>query len=245
MRYTRCMAERVEQHDSLTVEEYLKLEESATVRHEYVGGEIFAMVGATKRHNRIIVNITGRLWGAARGGDCRVYSESVKLRVADDVIYYPDVMVACGPEGDDPLVEDASLSGGRGSLTKHRDDGPAREARGLQAHARPRGVPDRLPGPEMGRAPPPRRGRHLAPGRSRRRRPFLCPLSRDKLIPLRDLRGFGVRLRHGISKNPETCNLKPDTSLPTPLQLAGPLGVALAEVEDPDTERHEDDAHDQ
>jgi Uma2 family endonuclease len=100
------MAERVEQHDSLTVEEYLKLEESATVRHEYVGGEIFAMVGATKLHNRIIVNITGRLWEAARGGDCRVYSESVKLRVAEDVIYYPDVMVACGPEGDDPLVED-------------------------------------------------------------------------------------------------------------------------------------------
>lgn len=91
----------------MTVEEYLKLEESATVRHEYVGGEIFAMVGATKRHNRIIVNIVGRLWEAARSGSCRVYSESVKLRVADDVIYYPDVMVACGPEGDDPLVEDA------------------------------------------------------------------------------------------------------------------------------------------
>ncbi len=100
------MAESIEQHDSLTVEEYLKLEEGATVRHEYVGGEIFAMVGATKRHNRIIVNITARLWGAARGGDCRVYSEGVKLRVAEDVIYYPDVMVACGPEGDDPLVED-------------------------------------------------------------------------------------------------------------------------------------------
>ncbi|CAA9441845.1 MAG: hypothetical protein AVDCRST_MAG58-29 [uncultured Rubrobacteraceae bacterium] len=100
------MAECVKPHDSLTVDEYLKLEESATVRHEYVGGEIFAMVGATKRHNRIIVNITGRLWGAARGGDCRVYSESVKLRVSDDVIYYPDVMVACGPEGNDPLVED-------------------------------------------------------------------------------------------------------------------------------------------
>jgi Uma2 family endonuclease len=35
-----------------------------------------------------------------------VYSESVKLRVADDVIYYPDLMVACGPEGGDPLIED-------------------------------------------------------------------------------------------------------------------------------------------
>lgn len=100
------MAERVTKDKPLTVDEYLKLEESATVRHEYVGGEIFAMVGATKRHNRIIGNIYSRLWGAARGGDCRVYSESVKLRVADDVIYYPDLMVACGPEGDDPLVED-------------------------------------------------------------------------------------------------------------------------------------------
>src|SRR3712207_4092571 len=93
------MAERVKPYDTLTVDEYLALEESATVRHEYVGGEIFAMVGATKRHNRIIGNIYGRLWGSARGGPCRVYSESVKLRVADDAIYYPDLMVACGPEG--------------------------------------------------------------------------------------------------------------------------------------------------
>ena len=102
------MAERVTPTPhSLTIEEYLKLEESATVRHEYVGGEIFAMVGATKRHNRIIGNIYSRLWGAARGDDCLVYSHSVKLRVSDDVIYYPDLMVACGPEGDDPLVENA------------------------------------------------------------------------------------------------------------------------------------------
>jgi Uma2 family endonuclease len=101
------MVERVTPHHPLTIEEYLKLEEAATVRHEYVGGEVFALIGATKRHNRIIVNITTRLWGAARGGDCRVYSESVKLRVSDDVIYYPDVIVSCGPEGNDPLVEDA------------------------------------------------------------------------------------------------------------------------------------------
>ncbi len=57
------MVERIKPNDSLTADEYLALEESATVRHEYVGGEIFAMVGATKRHNRIIVNISGHLWG--------------------------------------------------------------------------------------------------------------------------------------------------------------------------------------
>jgi Uma2 family endonuclease len=29
----------------------------------------------------------------------------VKLKVADDVVYYPDVMVACGPPGEHPLLE--------------------------------------------------------------------------------------------------------------------------------------------
>ena len=100
------MAAPTASHDSLSVGEYLELEAVATVRHEYVGGEIFAMVGATERHNRIVGNILVRLWEAVRGGDCRVYAESAKLRVADDVIYYPGVMVACGPEGNDPVVED-------------------------------------------------------------------------------------------------------------------------------------------
>jgi Uma2 family endonuclease len=63
LRYPLRMAEQVKPRDSLTVDEYLKLEESATVRHEYVGGEIFAMVDATKRHNTIIGNISGCLWG--------------------------------------------------------------------------------------------------------------------------------------------------------------------------------------
>jgi Uma2 family endonuclease len=88
----------------LTVEEYLLFEETAEVRHEYVGGSIFAMVGAMKRHNRIVFNIARKLADSADDANCRVYTEAVKLRVAADVIYYPDVMVACEPD-DDPLVE--------------------------------------------------------------------------------------------------------------------------------------------
>ncbi len=99
------MVERVETHKLLTVEEYLKLEETATVKHEYVAGTIHAMVGATKRHNRIALNTATRLLAAARGGSCRIYAMDVKVRV-EDVFYYPDVMVSCGPENDDPLVED-------------------------------------------------------------------------------------------------------------------------------------------
>lgn len=88
----------------LTVEEYLDLEETSEVRHEYVGGNVFAMVGATKRHNRIITNILRKLADAADDASCRVYAEAVKLRVSEDVFYYPDVMVACEPD-EDPLVE--------------------------------------------------------------------------------------------------------------------------------------------
>ncbi|MCA1687107.1 MAG: Uma2 family endonuclease [Actinobacteria bacterium] len=101
------MAERATPHRLPTVEEYLALEEESAVRHEYVAGMIYAHAGATKRHNRIALNIAARLIEAARGGSCRVYSSDVKLRAADDVFYYPDVMVVCGPENDESLYEDA------------------------------------------------------------------------------------------------------------------------------------------
>jgi Uma2 family endonuclease len=101
------MADPITPHKLPSVEEYLALEEESTVRHEYVAGMIHAHAGATKRHYRIALNIATRLVEAARGGSCRVYSSDVKLRAADDVFYYPDVMVVCGPENDEPLYEDA------------------------------------------------------------------------------------------------------------------------------------------
>ena len=76
------MAERAETHKLLTVGEYLKLEEAATVKPEYVAGTIHAMVGMTKRHNRIALNIATRLLGA-RGGLCRVYAGDVFASLLD------------------------------------------------------------------------------------------------------------------------------------------------------------------
>src|SRR5919197_6022526 len=91
----------------MSMGDFLRLEGASPPRHEYVAGEVYALSGATRRHNRIAGNIFARLWTAARGGPCRVYMSDVKLHVARDVIYYPDVMVACGPEGNDPLIEHA------------------------------------------------------------------------------------------------------------------------------------------
>jgi Uma2 family endonuclease len=63
--------------------------------------------GASPRHNRITLDIASRLTAAARGTPCRVYMSDVKLRVAEEIVYYPDVMIACGPPGEDPLLETA------------------------------------------------------------------------------------------------------------------------------------------
>lgn len=99
------MSESVGPGEFLTVEEYLAFEETSAVKHEYVGGRLFAMTGTTKRHNRIVFNIARKLDDAAEGSTCEVYFEAIKLRVAGDVFYYPDVMVTCEPD-DDPLIED-------------------------------------------------------------------------------------------------------------------------------------------
>ena len=99
------MVERAATRGSLSVEDYLDMEKTATVRHEYVAGEIYAMVGVSRRHSRIAGNVFRRLANAAAGGPCRVHQSDVKLRI-DDVFYYPDVMVACGPEPEDPYYED-------------------------------------------------------------------------------------------------------------------------------------------
>ena len=84
----------------LTGEEFLRFVAHAEERHEFVGGRIYAMTGATARHNLIAGNIHFRLRLLAQGGPCRVYQEGAQLRLPTDV-YYPDVMVVCAPDGDD------------------------------------------------------------------------------------------------------------------------------------------------
>jgi Uma2 family endonuclease len=50
----------------LTVEEYLAFEHASADRHEYVAGAVYAMTGASRRHNRIVGNVVNRLWTAVR-----------------------------------------------------------------------------------------------------------------------------------------------------------------------------------
>jgi Uma2 family endonuclease len=96
--------------DLVSVEEYLAADATTDdTRLEYVAGHIFALAGATKRHALIAGNIYARFHAATEGLGCRVYQSDVRVRVACDMRFYPDVMVACGgdPSQEDPIEETA------------------------------------------------------------------------------------------------------------------------------------------
>jgi Uma2 family endonuclease len=85
----------------LSVAEYLAGEKDGAVRHEYVDGQVYAMAGASARHNRIALNIAGRLNDHLTGDECEAFMADMKIRVAPDLFYYPDVVVTCDPPGGD------------------------------------------------------------------------------------------------------------------------------------------------
>ena len=77
-----------------SVEEYFGIEEMSPVRHEYFGGEIYAMAGGSRNHNQIAQNIT-RTFDGLRDR-CRAYLSDVRLRTPGGLYTYPDVMLICG-----------------------------------------------------------------------------------------------------------------------------------------------------
>ena len=81
-----------------TLEDYLAWDNDQLEKHEFYRGEIFAMVGARRVHGEVSLNIATALKTHLRGGACRVFVESMKVKVADDAIFYPDVFVTCNAQ---------------------------------------------------------------------------------------------------------------------------------------------------
>jgi Uma2 family endonuclease len=67
----------------LTPEEYLVRERLAPTKSEYYRGEVFAMAGASERHNLIVTNLVLSLGTSLRGRNCRVYSSDMRVLVCD------------------------------------------------------------------------------------------------------------------------------------------------------------------
>jgi Uma2 family endonuclease len=94
----------------MSLRDYLAFEEQSIIKHEYVAGEVYAMSGVTIRHGRIALNIAAHLRAAARVRRCAIVLSEVKLRVAADRFYYPDLIIACGYAADvELIIEEPSL----------------------------------------------------------------------------------------------------------------------------------------
>jgi len=80
----------------LSEADYLAGERDGQIRHELIGGQAYAMTGASDKHNKICGNFLYQLIGAlrAKGSPCSVYVNDIKVKVQHD-FYYPDIMVVC------------------------------------------------------------------------------------------------------------------------------------------------------
>ena len=91
----------------LTPEEYLEIERKSEERHEYFGGEIFAMPGENRNHSLISVNLNGLLWQYLKGKDFEAYINKMRVFVPETGLYtYPDLVVVCGePKFQDDILD--------------------------------------------------------------------------------------------------------------------------------------------
>lgn len=82
-----------------TPQEYLELERAAEYKSEYYQGEIFAMAGASRNHNRITENLSIDIGFFLKGKSCRSYSSDFRTHIPANGLYtYPDLLVVCGKE---------------------------------------------------------------------------------------------------------------------------------------------------
>jgi Uma2 family endonuclease len=117
----------------LSVADYLAGELTSDVKHEYLGGAVYAMAGAANTHNLVAVNIISGFRQRLRGHQCRTFNSDTKLRIKLPThlrFYYPDAMVVCrlnpGHETfqDEPSIVVEVLS----PATRRIDEGEKREA---------------------------------------------------------------------------------------------------------------------
>ena len=87
----------------LTPEEYIVAERKATLKNEYLSGEIVAMSGASDTHNLITMNTATALYNQLADRGCRVYASDMRVGISAGISYfYPDIAVTC----DKPRFED-------------------------------------------------------------------------------------------------------------------------------------------
>ncbi len=87
----------------LSDKEYLAFEREAEERHEYYRGEMFAMSGASFKHNVIEDNLRVLLGTFLKDRKCRSFGSNLRVHIPANTLYtYPDILIVC----DEPAFTD-------------------------------------------------------------------------------------------------------------------------------------------
>jgi Uma2 family endonuclease len=93
----------------ISIDDYLAGELTSDVRHEYLGGRVYAMAGGRTVHNRVATNFLVAIGRRLEGKPCEPFNSDMKVRVRFPThtrFYYPDAMVVCEPNPPDATFQD-------------------------------------------------------------------------------------------------------------------------------------------
>jgi Uma2 family endonuclease len=86
-----------------SIQDYYRIENDSTAKHEFRDGEILAMAGGSPQHALLAANFIGELHVRLKGKPCKPYGSDLRVRIAaHDRTVYPDVSVICGEVQLDP-----------------------------------------------------------------------------------------------------------------------------------------------
>lgn len=81
----------------MTEAEYLAFAEAEEIKYEFHAGRVYAMTGASVRHNTISASTIIHVGGQLADRDCTVTSSDTRIHIASTGSYrYPDVTIFCG-----------------------------------------------------------------------------------------------------------------------------------------------------
>jgi Uma2 family endonuclease len=117
----------------ISVEDYLAGELVSRVKHEYLGGVVYAMAGARNVHNIVAGNVFGTLHTRLRSRRCRPFNSDTKVRIRMPThtrFYYPDAQVICRPNPQNESFQDepAVIVEVVSRRTRRADEGEKKDA---------------------------------------------------------------------------------------------------------------------
>jgi Uma2 family endonuclease len=94
----------------ITEDEYWEMLENSPVKYEYFDGSIYAMAGASYRHNILAANALSLLVSRLRGKPCRAVGSDQHVKIEETGLQtFPDIVVVCPNARFEPRRKDTLL----------------------------------------------------------------------------------------------------------------------------------------